>query len=135
MKNLIRVFAVIFMIIFIVSSCEKDPPMDENYQSQFIGTWDVIQKEGLNSPQNYPVEIRAGANQNEIIIEGLYNSPAVSIMADIYGLSLEIPTQKSDSITFSGSGQANLSFDQITINFVANDGSFDDHVKAILTPN
>lgn len=135
MKSLIRVIAIGLALSFGLSSCEKEPVDDgKNYQQEFIGTWNVLEKTGLNAPQSYTVEITAGATENKITIKGLYNHPDVILNAELFGLTLDIPSQTSDSISFVGSGKANVSFDQITIDFVANDGTGEDQVKAILTP-
>lgn len=127
-SGVLLVFATLLVI-----GCEKDPDESQNYQHDFVGRWTVVEKDGLNSPQNYTVEIVAGNDLNEIIINGFYNAPNTAVKANLYGLSLEIPTQTTDSITFSGSGQATVDFDQITISFTANDGTGEDNVKAILT--
>lgn len=135
MKSLLRIIAIGLMLSFGLASCEKEPVDDgKNYQQEFIGTWNVLEKTGLNAPQSYTVEITAGANENKIIIKGLYNRPDVVLNAELYGLTLDIPAQTADSISFVGSGKANVNFDQITIDFVANNGTGDDQVKAILTP-
>lgn len=135
MKSLLRIIAIGLMLSFGLASCEKEPVDDgKNYQQEFIGTWNVLEKTGLNAPQNYTVEISAGSTENKIIIKGLYNRPAVVLNAELYGLTLDIPSQTSDSISFVGSGKANVNFDQITIDFVANNGTGEDQVKAILTP-
>lgn len=119
---------------FLVLSCEEEPIPDVNYQSEFIGNWSVLEKTGFNAPQSYTVEIRRGGAEDEIFIVGLYNNPFVVVRAKLAGLQLTIPFQTSDSISFTGSGQASLGFDQISIDFVANDGTGDDQINAILVP-
>ncbi len=133
MKNFIRISLIVALFSVITVACEDDPLPTENYQEEFIGKWKVLEKTGINSPQNYEVDIVRGATENDISIIGLYNIPTVTVKTELFGLGLEIPFQTSDSITFMGSGQATLNFDQITIDFTANDGSGDDQVKAILT--
>ncbi len=134
MKSIFRISLIVTLFSLAVVSCVEDPPTGENYQDQFVGNWNVLEKTGINAPQSYVVEIVRGGTQDEIFIKGLYNNPAIMVKAELFGLELDIPFQWSDSISFTGSGQANIGFDQITIDFKANDGSGDDQVRAILAP-
>jgi hypothetical protein len=133
MKTLLRLSLFVALMSTMLISCEEDTLPGENYQNQFLGTWNAAEKTGYNSPQNYTVEISRGSNQDEIIIRGLYNNTDVMVSAELFGLEIEIPFQTSDSISFTGSGQASIDFDQVSIDFIANDGSGDDRVKVILT--
>tara|TARA_R110002096_G_scaffold81187_1_gene189509 strand:- start:167 stop:571 length:405 start_codon:yes stop_codon:yes gene_type:complete len=133
MKIIFRISLIVVLLSVIMISCEEDSLPGENYQDQFVGNWNVLEKTGINSPQNYVVEIVRGATQNEIFIKGLYNNPSIMVKAELFGLELDIPFQTSDGISFIGSGQANIGFDQVTINFRANDGSGEDQVNAILS--
>lgn len=134
MKNIFRISLVVALFSTIIISCEEDPLPGENYQDQFVGNWNVLEKTGINAPQNYVVEIVRGGTQDEIFIKGLYNNPSIQVKAELFGLELDIPFQTSEGISFIGSGQANIGFDQITIDFKANDGSGDDQVRAVLAP-
>ncbi len=134
MKSILRISLIVALFSLIVVSCEDEPLPEDNFQDQFVGKWSVLEKTGINAPQSYVVEIVRGGSQNEIFIKGLYNNPFIQVKAELFGLELEIPFQTSDSISFVGSGQANIDFNQITIDFTANDGSGDDKVKAILAP-
>lgn len=119
----------------VLTSCEEDDDInDVNLRDDYLGTWNANETTGWNAPQFYSVEINRGAASDEILIEGLYNNPDIEVAATVSGFDLSIPSQTSDSIQFSGSGQANADFDQITINFTANDGTGNDEVKAVLTP-
>lgn len=134
MKGILRTSLLIALFSLVAVSCVEDPLPGENYQDKFVGNWSALEKTGINAPQSYVVEIVRGGTPNEIWIKGLYNNPAVQVKAELFGLELDIPFQSSDSISFTGSGKANIAFDQITIDFTANDGSGDDYVKAILAP-
>lgn len=115
-------------------SCEADEdPTPQDYQAEYIGTWDCNEKTGVNSPQFYEVNISAGSTSNSIIINNLYQS-GTAVKATISGgFSLDIANQVSENINFVGSGSANANFGQITLNFTADDGSATpDVIEAIL---
>lgn len=137
-RRLLYITSLILAAAIFMSSCEDDNPPggNTNYIDSFIGTWSVSETTGNNAPQFYNVLITRGSSDAQIRIEGLYNEPGVNVFASINGFSITIPQQSIGGIDFaSGTGQANANFDQITLDFVANDGTGDDQVSAILTPN
>lgn len=122
------------LISFILVSCETDTDPDiQDYQSEYLGTWDCSEKTGMHAPQFYEVSIVAGANSNSIIINNLYQA-GTAVEATINGgFNLDIPQQTSENISFIGSGSANANFGQINLNFTADDGSAgQDVIEAIL---
>lgn len=121
-------------IVLIAVSCTQEPDLgDIDYQERYAGRWSCEEKTGINAPQFYDVQIEMGTDPTEIVIKNLYNSPT-SISANIAELNFSIPTQASNSITFTGTGKANADFEQIVLNFTANDGSAEDKVQAVLRP-
>ena len=136
MQRAIRSIARFWVVplLLVVVACEEDqsdPTID--FMAEYTGTWDVIENTGINAPQVYEVQITRGSGDNEIVINGLYNISNTAVTASISEFSLTIPNQQSESIHFAGSGEANADFDQITLNFTADDGSGDDEVEAVLT--
>lgn len=136
MQRAIRSIARFWVVplLLVVVACEEDqsdPTID--FIAEYTGTWDVIENTGINAPQVYEVQITRGSGDNEIVINGLYNISNTAVTASINEFSLTIPNQQSESIHFEGSGEANADFDQITLNFTADDGSGDDEVEAVLT--
>lgn len=134
MKQLGRILFCTLLVSAVFVACEEDPDEDIDFRDEYLGSWNANETTGWNAPQFYTVEITRGTSSNDIVIEGLYNNADVEILATVNGFQMSIPTQTSNDIEFSGSGQANADFDQITINFTANDGSGNDEVKAVLTP-
>lgn len=118
----------------LLASCEVDEdPTTQDYQAEYIGTWDCNEKTGINSPQFYEVNISAGTNSNSIIINNLYQNGTAVEATISGGFSLDITNQVSENISFVGSGSANANFGQITLNFTADDGSASpDVIEAIL---
>ena len=125
----------LFTAITFLGSCTKEDVLDPpNYQNSFIGHWDVLEITGKYRPQNYSVEIAAGNNIEELLIIGLNDRPNTVITANLNGYNFSIPAQHSDSIFFSGNGVATMSFDQINIDFLVDDGWGVDSISAILIP-
>jgi hypothetical protein len=120
--------------IFIVSCAPDDLEPPASYQERYVGIWDCEETTGINAPQFYTLNISAGSGEDELVINNLYGEPT-TLTAYISGLNISIPTQTSMGITFNGSGKANASFDQIVLNFSADDGAATDQVRAILHPN
>lgn len=117
----------------LVVACEPDEDEDVILRDEYLGTWNVNETTGWNAPQFYTVQITEGNDENDILINGLYNISGTRVRASTDGYQLSIPQQSSENIQFSGSGQANADFDQLSISFFANDGSGVDSVDAILT--
>lgn len=118
--------------LFVSCEAEQDPTV-QDYQAEYIGSWDCNEKTGINSPQFYEVIISAGTNSNSIIINNLYQSGTAVEATISGGFSLNIPSQVSESISFEGSGSANADFGQITLNFTADDGgAIQDVIEAVL---
>lgn len=133
MKKPFKYMAFLTLLLVVVSCAEENDPNDPgSIQDQYLGVWNVTENTGNNSPQFYTVEILAGADENSIVIEDLYNDADVQVSANIQGTQISIPLQNTAGYTFSGNGSANADFDQISLSFTVNDGSGDDNVEAIL---
>lgn len=128
-------FLGLTFLLLAMPACEQDtnPDINLDTRSEFLGRWEVLENTGINAPQVYNVQISEGTNPDEIVINGIYNISNVKVSAVVSEFSLSIPLQESEGITFSGTGEATVDFDQITLNFTANDGSGDDTVEAILS--
>lgn len=121
------------MALLVIVGCEEDINPDVNLRDEYLGGWSANDKEGWNAPAFYDISIVNGSDPDMILIKGLYNHPNVELEAYVTDYEVEIPTQMSDSITFAGSGKANVDFDQITFEYTANDGSGSDEVKTVCT--
>ena len=119
--------------LLVIVGCEGDINPDVNLRDEYLGGWSANDKEGWNAPAFYDISIVSGSDPDMILIKGLYNHPNVELGAYVTDYEVEIPTQMSDSITFAGSGKANVDFDQITFEYTANDGSGSDEVKTVCT--
>lgn len=134
MNQKLKIFSALILASLLFIGCEEDSdPTTEDYQQQYLGTWDCNEKTGANAPQFYEVLITAGPTENSLVITNLYQNGTV-YTADINGgFALDIPDQSSQGITLSGTGSTNADFQQISLNFTANDGSaLNDNVEAIL---
>lgn len=133
MKRLIYPVILVCMALLVIVGCEEDIDPDVNLRDEYLGGWSANDKEGWNAPAFYDISIVSGSDPDMILIKGLYNHPNVELEAYVTDYEVEIPTQMSDSITFAGSGKANVDFDQITFEYTANDGSGSDEVKTVCT--
>lgn len=133
MKRLIYPVILVGMALLVIVGCEEDTNPDVNLRDEYLGGWSANDKEGWNAPAFYDISIVIGSDPDMILIKGLYNHPNVELEAYVTDYEVEIPTQMSDSITFAGSGKANVDFDQITFEYTANDGSGSDEVKTVCT--
>lgn len=133
MKRLIYPVILVCMALLVIVGCEEDINPDVNLRDEYLGGWSANDKEGWNAPAFYDIFIVSGSDPDMILIKGLYNHPNVELEAYVTDYEVEIPTQMSDSITFAGSGKANVDFDQITFEYTANDGSGSDEVKTVCT--
>lgn len=133
MKNLLRLLAVSTALLLIVVSCEPDIPQDDIIRDELLGTWQVNETAGWNAPQFYEVEIRAGSGPLDLEIRGLYNLPDTRVRARVEGFSLNIPNHSTAGVNFSGTGSVNADLDQVNLNFMANDGTGQDEVGAVMT--
>lgn len=133
MKRLIYPVILVGMALLVIVGCEEDINPDVNLRDEYLGGWSANDKEGWNAPAFYDISIVSGSDPDMILIKGLYNHPNVELEAYVTDYEVEIPTQMSDSITFAGSGKANVDFDQITFEYTANDGSGSDEVKTVCT--
>ena len=117
------------MLVSVVS-CVKESDLNDN-RELWIGSWTCSEIEGDFAPQTYPVEIVERVILTEVGIKGLYNQGlSFTVIAEVSGDNLVIPTQVVDDIQIAGSGS--LNDEEITLYFDADDGSFADEVKAIL---
>lgn len=132
MKSFLRSFVLVAMAVLVFVACEKDSD-DEDYRSQYVGTWSANDREGWNAPAFYEINISLGNAEDELIIKGLYNHPNVELVAVVNDFNLAIEGQTSDKIFFVGSAKANVDFDQLTFTYTANDGTGDDEVKTVCT--
>lgn len=121
------------MALLVIVGCEEDINPVVSLRDEYLGGWSANDKEGWNAPAFYDISIVSGSDPDMILIKGLYNHPNVELEAYVTDYEVEIPTQMSDSITFAGSGKANVDFDQITFEYTANDGSGSDEVKTVCT--
>lgn len=133
MKRLIYPVILVGMALLVIVGCEEDINPDVNLRDEYLGGWSANDKEGWNAPAFYDISIVIDSDPDMILIKGLYNHPNVELEAYVTDYEVEIPTQMSDSITFAGSGKANVDFDQITFEYTANDGSGSDEVKTVCT--
>jgi len=136
-KNLrVKLWASLILLLSITYACVPDDNTEDPLanRAKYLGVWQVTENTGINHPQFYPVNISAGSQDDEIVIEGLYNETGTNVIALVNGNLLSIPNQNSDGIIFQGSGQANASFSQISLSFTANDGSGPDNIEAVLVP-
>ena len=122
-------FGILVLLISVVS-CVDDSDLEDN-RDHWIGSWTCSEIEGDFAPQTYPVEIVEKVIVTEVGIKGLYNQGlSFTVLAEVSGDNLVIPTQVVDGIQIAGSG--NLDNGEITLYFDADDGSFVDKVKARL---
>ncbi len=136
MKRFVKYLFLSAVISLAVISCQQDDDNDDNpgnVRDNYLGVWDCVENTGFSAPQFYTIDIIAGSESSEIIITGLYNISGTQVQATVDGLMISIPSQTSEGIAFSGSGQANADFNQVNLNFTANDGSGNDVVEAVLT--
>lgn len=134
MKRLLRFTGIVSLFAILVVGCAEDTsPDDYSIREEYLGEWSANDREGWNAPAFYDIMITAGDDADQIYITGLYNHPSVVLEAYINDYEVEIPSQISDSISFAGSGKANVDFDQITFDYTANDGSGSDEVKTVCT--
>lgn len=134
MRSFVRFIFVLAGIGILVNSCTPDDDDAIILRDDYLGTWDVNETAGNFAPQFYSVEITEGPGDDEIIVEGLYNIPGTQVRVNVSGPSLIIPQQQSAGISFSGSGISTADLTRIDLNFIANDGTGNDQVTAILTP-
>jgi hypothetical protein len=133
MKNrvasFLRKFSLAVLLIAAVS-CVDDSQLYDNREF-WVGSWTCSEIEGDFAPQTYPVEIVERVVLTEVGIKGLYNQGlSFTVIAEISGDNLVIPTQIVDDIQIAGSG--NLENEEIILFFDADDGSGVDQVKAML---
>lgn len=129
--------AALFAIIGLgLSGCAEDDPLEDPSanRDRYLGVWQVTENTGINHPQFYAVNIVAGSQDDEIIIEGLYNEPSTRVDAVVSGTAMTIPNQNTAGINFIGDGTANTDFSQLLVTFTANDGSGQDVVEAVMVP-
>lgn len=119
------------VVLFITTiSCVDDSQLYDT-RELWIGSWTCSEIEGDFAPQTYPVEIVERVILTEVGLKGLYNQGLnFTVIAEIAGDNLVIPSQEVDGITLAGSG--NLENEEITLYFDADDGSGVDKVKALL---
>lgn len=130
-----RKFLSILLIassVFIIGCAEEEEP-DIAFRDEYIGVWNCREITGINAPQTYLVNISAGSGVNDLIITNLYSS-GTSYDGVVSRLEVRISPQSSNGISVSGAGIINKDFNQIELDFAANDGSGADEVKAVLTP-
>lgn len=109
-------------------SCVDEADLLDN-RDQWIGSWTCSEIEGDFAPQTYPVEIVERVIITEVGIKGLYNQGFnFTVIGEINGTSIVIPTQVIDGLQIAGSGD--LINEEIILYFNADDGSGTDQVKA-----
>lgn len=126
MKKLL-ILLVGFMFL---QSCEIDDT-EVSDRTNYLGKWTCNEIEGEFAPTSYPITIESYGSGNSIRIRGLYNQGNnFSVEAGVSGRSLFIDQQTINGITISGSGVLSGNLNLLTLNFIANDGSGNDNVKA-----
>ena len=132
MKSFLKSLTLVAFAALIFVSCEKDAE-EEDYRSQYVGTWSANDREGWNAPAFYEINISLGNAADELIVKGLYNDPNTELIAVVNDFNLIIDGQTTNNIFFEGTAKANIDFDQLTFTYTANDGSGDDEVKTVCT--
>ncbi len=118
------------VLLITAVSCVNDSQIYDT-RELWIGSWTCSEIEGDFAPQAYPVEIVERVVLKEVGIKGLYNQGlSFSVVAEISGDNIVIPTQEVEGIQVAGSG--NLENEEIVLYFDADDGSGADKVKAML---
>lgn len=126
-------FSILAIAVFLVA-CEPDDGTENPtaIRDKYLGTWQVTENTGINHPQFYTISIVEGDVDDELLLQGLYNTTNTRVVALINGTELSIPNQTSADIVFVGSGSANADYSQIALSFSADDGSGPDNVEAVL---
>lgn len=127
-------FLGLLSLALLTVACEPDNGEEgpATIRDKYVGSWQVTENTGINHPQFYSLTIRAGLEDDEIVLEGLYNLQNTRVVALVSGTQLSIPNQVSDEVNFVGTGSANADYDQIALSFTADDGSGPDNVEAVL---
>ncbi len=133
-KRISRILIVTITSLLVLKACVPDNDAGVIFRDDYLGIWDVNETEGAFAPQFYVVTITAGPGEDDILISGLYNTPGTEVLVTVNGPSLNMPSQQSAGIMFSGSGLADNDLSSIALEFTANDGTGNDQVKAVLTP-
>jgi hypothetical protein len=122
-KNTSIFFIVIAVLIGF--GCSKDKDL---IQADLIGNYTVTETcDG--SDDSYEITISSvGSDENTIQIYNLWDWQE-SVVANINGDAIDIPSQVLDGVTFSGSGS--LSGDELTINYSVLDGTDNESCKAV----
>ena len=128
-----RIVILCAISLVLLNSCEPDNNSEIIFRDDYLGIWDANETEGNLAPQFYVVTIAAGPGQDELYISGLYNTPGTEVLVTVNGPTFVIPSQSTSGITFSGSGLSDNQLTSISLNFIANDGTGNDQVRAVLT--
>jgi hypothetical protein len=155
MKSLLKIFAVLTLIVVVVSSCKKDPCDDisclnggtcndgtcacaEGYEgttcateerAKFLSTYSVNES-CTSGPFEYSISISTSSSGVSNVIIPNFGGYGVTVAATVNNSSINIPNQTlSDgtgaSATFSGSGQISGNILTITYNVSFNGGGSD----------
>ncbi len=132
MKNfLIRCilsFCVLTVAFFVSCEVANDSLTDEEIATKIVGNWKVSEQP---SGTNYEITVSKQGSVN-ISISGFYNVD-ISVTATINEGNLIIPEQTAGGYKFKGTGVFSNSFNNITLNYTADDGSGVEQVTNKLT--
>jgi len=119
MKKLFSILAVMLVAVVLLSACKKVDDRDE-----YIGTFKAIEKELGWEDYHYNISIsKSSANDNDVIITGLFGEPSLSCYATVNGTSITIPLQTFNNVfTFTGSGRRNGNMLNLSAQITASGG-------------
>ncbi|MCL2313042.1 MAG: hypothetical protein FWC41_11285 [Firmicutes bacterium] len=105
--------------VVLLSACKKVDDRDE-----YIGTFKAIEKELGWEDYHYNISIsKSSANDNDVIITGLFGEPSLSCYATVNGTSITIPLQTFNNVfTFTGSGRRNGNMLNLSAQITASGG-------------
>jgi hypothetical protein len=128
-----RFFWVCLVAIF-ATGCLPDD--DNDPITQWVGDWSVRETTGEFAPQTYNVNIsrRPSVMGDRVNIRGLYaQGNNFLIVADAFGLDLDIPEQEVSGLTISGAITLESNGDAAQISMQVNDGSGVDQISGEMT--
>jgi hypothetical protein len=130
-------FTAFISLLLILNSCEVADNLLNGTVGELEGDWSCNETSEIfkSTSSVYTVTISADPdNLNGVIIDNFYDVN-ISVKATVSGRSFVISNQNAqDGYTVYGSGTINANNDEITLNYVVNDGSTqDDHVSAVYT--
>lgn len=120
-RSLIRwflAFSVVFAAFFVSCEVANDNLPDEEIATKIVGSWKVAEQPSGN---NYTISVNSNGSVS-VTISNFYNVD-IAVKATVSEGSLIIPTQVVGGYTFKGTGVFSNSYNSITLNYTADDGS------------